>query len=56
MVVCSSESGIVAKWLSGCNWDVGWSEGVRNAEESGEYIEKAELSCVGRFTDIYKHV
>jgi len=37
----------VAKRLSGCNWDVGWSEGVMDAEESGKYIEKAELSCVG---------
>jgi len=27
MVVCRSESGIVAKQLSGWNWDVGWSEG-----------------------------
>ena len=56
MVVCRSESGIVAKRLSGCNWDVGWSEGVTDAEESGKYIEKAELSCVERFTDIHKHV
>jgi len=56
MVVCRSESGIVTKRLSGCHWDVGWSEGVIDAEESGEYIEKAELSCVGRFTNIYKHV
>jgi len=48
MVVCRSESGIVTKRLSGCNWDVGWSEGVMDAEESGKYIEKAVLSCVGR--------
>jgi len=41
------------KRLSGYNWDVGWSEGVMDAEESGKYIEKAELSCIGRFTDIY---
>jgi len=47
MVVCRSESGIVTKRLSGCYWDVGWSEGVMHAEDSGEYIEKAELSCVG---------
>jgi len=47
MVVCRSESGIVAKRPSGCNEDVGWSEGVMDAESSGEYIEKAELSCVG---------
>jgi len=47
MVVCRSESGIVGKRLSGCNWDVGWSEGVMDAEESGKYIEKAKLSCVG---------
>jgi len=47
MVVYRSESGIVAKQLSGCNWDVGWSEGVKDAESSGEYIEKAKLSCVG---------
>jgi len=47
MVVCRSVSGIVAKRLSGCNWDVGWSEGVMHAEDIGEYIEKAELSCVG---------
>jgi len=38
-----SECGIVTKWLSGCHWDVGWSEEVMDAEESGEYIEKAEL-------------
>jgi len=37
----------VAKQLSGCNWDVDWSEGVMDAEESGKYIEKAELSCEG---------
>jgi len=43
MVVCSSESGIVAKPLSGCNWDVGWTVGVMDAEPSGEYIEKAEV-------------
>jgi len=42
-----SECGIVTKRLSGCHWDVGWSEGVMDAEDSGEYIEKAELSCVG---------
>jgi len=42
-----SECGIVTKWLSGCNWDVGWSEGVMDGEKSGEYIKKAELSCVG---------
>jgi len=47
MVVCRSESGILAKRLSGSSWDVGWSEGVMAAEESGEYIEKVELSCVG---------
>jgi len=47
MVVCRSESGIVTKRLSGCHWDVSWSEGVMDGEESGEYIEKAELSCVG---------
>jgi len=35
-----------ADW-SGYNWDVGWSEGVIDPEESGKYIEKAELSCVG---------
>jgi len=40
MVVCSCESGIVTKRLSGCYWDVGWSEGVMHAEDSGEYIEK----------------
>jgi len=41
MVVCRTESGIVTKWLSGCYWDVGWSEGVMHAEDSA---------------DIYKHV
>jgi len=45
--VCRSESGIVTKQLSGCYWDVGWSEGVMQTEDSGEYIEKAELSCIG---------
>ena len=46
--MCRSESGIVTKRLSGCYWDVGCSEGVMHAEDSGEYIEKkAELSCVG---------
>ena len=36
--------------LSGCHWDVGWSEGIMDAkekekeeEESGEFMEKAEL-------------
>jgi len=36
------------KRLSGCHWDAGWSEGVMDAGKSGEYIEEAELSCVGR--------
>jgi len=41
MVVCRSKCGIVAKWLSGCRWDAAWSEGVMNAEESGEFMEKS---------------
>jgi len=47
MVVCRSDSGIVTKQLSGCYLDVGWSEGVMYGEDSGEYIEKAELWCIG---------
>ena len=39
---------IVAKRLSGCRWDVGWSEGAMDAEESGKFMEKGELSCVGK--------
>jgi len=60
MVVCRNESGIVAKkWLSGYNWDVGWSEGVMDAEESGEYIEK--LNChawedLPTYTNMFEHV
>jgi len=41
MVECRSESGIVTKRLSGCYLDVGLSEGVMDAEESGKYVEKA---------------
>ena len=40
----------MAKLLSGCRWDVGWSEGIMDAEEKekeeeegGEFMEKAEL-------------
>jgi len=34
-----SGCGIVAKQLSGCRWDVGWSEWVMDAEEeSGEFM------------------
>ena len=37
------------KRLSGCRWDVGWSELVMDAaEQSGKFMEKAELSCVGK--------
>jgi len=44
MVVCKrSECGIVAKRLSGCHWDVGWSEGVTDADESEKFVEK--LNC-----------
>ena len=39
--VCRSECSIVAKRLSWCRWDIGWSEGVMDAEESGEFMEKA---------------
>jgi len=45
--VCRSESGIVTKQLCGCYLDVGWSEGVMHGEDSGKYIEKAELSSIG---------
>ena len=39
----------MTKRLSGCRWDVVWSKGVMDAvEESGEFMEKAELSCIGR--------
>jgi len=37
-----SGCGIVAKRLSGCRWDVGWSEWVMDAEEeSGEFMRKS---------------
>jgi len=39
--LCRSKWCIVAKWLSRCRWDAGWSEGVMNAEESGEFMEKS---------------
>jgi len=39
----------VAKWQSGCCWDVGWSEGVIDAEEeSDKFMGKAEPSCIER--------
>ena len=41
----------MAKWLSGCGWHVSWSERVKDAEESGQFMEKGELSCVGKSED-----
>jgi len=38
----------VTKRLRQCRWDVSWSEGVKDAEESGKFMEKDELSCVGK--------
>jgi len=47
--LCRSRCSIVTKRLSGCRWDVVLSKGVMDAvEESGEFMEKAELSCIGR--------
>ena len=40
--LCRSRCSVVTKRLSGCRWDVGWSEGLMDAvEESGEFMRKS---------------